>query len=430
MQGHFGITYEKIFPVGLVRVGTYLEKNNFTVEILDLNLYRNPLKKLLKRLKKEDYDIVGISLRNLEAYSISPLNIFGKTIKIIKNYSTVPIVVGGSGFTLFAKELMEKFNEIDFGIVGEGEETFLDLLKNLKKPKKVKGICYRRGKRIIFTGKRRPVKNLDLIPRKDLEGLPKNLKIYDSIGIEIGRGCKYKCLFCSYLSIWGTELRLRKPEVIVKEIEELKNNFNVDEIFFLGGCVSNSLHIEKVSNLLISKGINIRWSAYFREDIINKKLTEKLVRSGCIHMMFLSASGSNKILKILQRKIRVEEILNVGKVTREFENLIPEFEFFLNGPGETINTLKETFIFAYRMYKSALISKICKPCAGIRFNRIRIYPRTILYKMALKNNIIKKDTNLLSPTYYTSLPLNGFIKVFSASNKIFHNLLWLISNKI
>jgi radical SAM superfamily enzyme YgiQ (UPF0313 family) len=129
----------KIFPVGLAIIGTYLEKYGHTVEILDTNIFDNPFSKLKRRLKKEDFDVVGVSLRNIWVRRVKsnlPVEIFGKTIKIIKNYSTVPIVVGGSGFTLFAKELMEKFNEIDFGIVGEGEETFLDLLKNLKKTKK------------------------------------------------------------------------------------------------------------------------------------------------------------------------------------------------------------------------------------------------------------------------------------------------------
>jgi radical SAM superfamily enzyme YgiQ (UPF0313 family) len=395
----------KIFPLGLSLIGTYLENNHHSVEIFDMNIYDKPFSKLKKRLEKKDYDVVGVSLRNIFVRDVKPsllMDIFTKTIEMIKNYN-VKVIAGGSGFTLFAKELMEKIPQIDFGVIGEGEETFLDLLKNLDNPKKVRGICYRKGKRVIFTKKREPLKNLDFIPRRDLSGLPKNLKVYDQVGVETRRGCEFRCIYCGSPIIQGNFVRFRQPKIVLEEIECLRNNFGIKNLFFADCIFYPSSHIEKICDLLIKSKVDVNWSAYFREDSISKMLVEKIIKAGCSDLQFSPDSGSEIILRILQKKLTPKQILKAARIIRNFKEVNTRFYMFLNAPGETICTLMETFRLVRKLCKLKL-----KGC--VSFNQIQIFPRTRIYKIALRNRIIDKNSNLLQPKHYNPLPLSLFLK--------------------
>ncbi|MFH0832822.1 MAG: radical SAM protein [Candidatus Aenigmatarchaeota archaeon] len=395
---------QRFFPIGLAKIGTYLEKHGHSAEIFDMNLVSNPFSELRKRLEKKDYDVVGISLRNLYIRGVpadAQLEVFDETIKIVKE-SGSKVIVGGASFTAFANELMERF-DIDVGIVGEGGETFLDLLKNLSNPERVKGICYRKNGRVVFTEKREPMKNIDFIPDFELQGLPKDFSVYDGIGVETRRGCNFKCIYCMYSIIQGSCIRLRSPESVVGEFEILRNNFGISNVF-LADCIFHpKSHIENICDSLIKSKVGMNWSTHFREDIISKRLVEKTVRAGCNEFTFSPDSGSDKMLKTLQKELTTKDILKAANVMKDFKGVNTLFNMLLNVPGETMGTLGETF---------ALVDKIRKlGLSGyVKFSRIHIFPRTKIAEIALKNNGINKDTDLLEPTFHDPPPLNLFAK--------------------
>jgi radical SAM superfamily enzyme YgiQ (UPF0313 family) len=162
--------------------------------------------------------------------------------------------------------------------------------------------------------------------------------------------------------------------------------------------------MKKICNSIIKNKIDIEWGAHFREDSINKRIAKKLVKAGCNELVFSPDSGSQKILKILRKRLTPKQILRAAKAIKVIKKDVNvTFNMFLNAPGETVNTLKETF---------KLAEKICR--IGLKgyvsFNRIQIYPHTEIYKIAIKNHIIDKCTNLLEPKYYDPPPFNLFAK--------------------
>jgi len=146
------------FPLGLAYLSQALKEHECTV--LDPNIEEHPFSAIEKTIRKTKPSIIGISLRNIDSASFSFLPYFEAMLKFIKKLCPdVKIVVGGTGFSLFSEEIMEKFPEIDYGVFLEGEYSFPALLKNLKHPQQVKGIYFRMGEKICFTGRSQPVDN-------------------------------------------------------------------------------------------------------------------------------------------------------------------------------------------------------------------------------------------------------------------------------
>ena len=124
---------EPIFPLGLCYIAAHIIDET---HIFDMNTSKDPYGDLAKELKSRKPDVVGISLRNIKVANpgvhFSSFTPHERAIKVIRE--TVPgvlIIVGGSAFSLYAEESMKRLLEIDFGIFGEGEQSFPELLKNL-----------------------------------------------------------------------------------------------------------------------------------------------------------------------------------------------------------------------------------------------------------------------------------------------------------
>jgi len=406
----------KAFPLGLSYLGTYLIKNNIGVTIFDMNIYANPLKQL-KKILDNNFTLIGVSLRNLDLYPpfYGPrnylkyirnecyLNELERLINFIKaKKPDTKLVLGGAGFTILAKELMNKYKKIDFGVVGQSEIILTELIKNIENPEKVKGIYYRRSNNLFFTGKGEKIKNMDFIPKKDIKGLT-NLKSYDSVGVQTKRGCNHNCVYCTEPYIQEGPLILRNIKSVIKEVREIKNKYGISKIVF-ADCVINYpvKHFKLLCRAMSDNNLRIRWRGYFRLDHLNKDLVKLAVKSGCDEFVFSPDCGSEKIRKRLGISLKNKIIIeNIKELSNYKERVNVNISFFLNSPGETITNLIETFLLAFKL------KKMCKRI-NFDFSVIRIYPNTIIYNQ-LKE--VKKK-NMLKSIFYNPLPLKLFIIPF------------------
>ena len=123
------------------------------------------------------------------------------------------MAVGGAGFSMFAKEIMERHQRLDFGLVLEAEESLPELLHNLEQPEQVAGIYFRTADEVRYTGDRLlPVFPSAPYPRRDFLDLQPYLQIPFSMGVRTKRGCALKCAYCNYPFLNGQRFRLRTVE--------------------------------------------------------------------------------------------------------------------------------------------------------------------------------------------------------------------------
>lgn len=188
-----------IFPLGLAYIGTFLENHGHSVKLIDLNIYPHHAQKLKEVLRENRFEYIGISLRNSFFRGLPQIYQWKNIIGMVKSLSPhSKIIVGGPAVSLLSWKIMNCIEEIDIGIIGRGEEAFLELTN--KPPSEVKGIIYRDQKGLHSMPFRQEMNIDDLpIPKRDWFGL--DLSQYDMLNLQTRRGCSFKCKYWN-IDIW------------------------------------------------------------------------------------------------------------------------------------------------------------------------------------------------------------------------------------
>ena len=397
------------FPLGLAYLSGALK--NVELTVIDPNVEEYPFEKVEKTIAKTKPDIIGLSLRNIDSAISSDvhsyLGLFKDLVRLVhKNCSGAKIVVGGTGFSIFPEQIMERFPEIDFGLFLEAEHSLSMLLQHLDSPQKVPGLYYRKDGKVNFTGKGCLV-DFDAIdaPPRELEGL--NLEWYKkmphSFGVQTKRGCAFRCAYCTYPYLQGRSNRLRSPKKIVDEIENLKNSYGIESIFFADTIFNYPFeHAREICQELKKRKVNVKWGAWFKENYINKQFLLEALDAGCVCFEFSPDGASQTALDALQKDISVQDIKKTCELISEIPEARVNYNFLRNAPGENLKS-----VTSFHKLLPWILAKNRKQISFIGFNSIRIYPHTAIYHTALKQGYISSEQDLLTPTFYDPFPLNA-----------------------
>lgn len=401
VQSHLGRIefFPPLFPIGLCYIATALTEHN--VKILDLNMWElfTAYEKLKEEIINFGPDIVGISIRNIDTTYRSDIFYHFKTIKptaqLVKKINPdIKLLVGGSGFSIFAQKIMERIPEFNFGIYLEGEESIPELLDHIDSPETVKGIFIRKNVSVYFTGFREPPNFNNLpIPKRD-EGLI-DIKLYigamdNNIGIQSKRGCILNCAYCSYPFLSGKQLRLRSPKIVVDEIEYLislgvKRFTFVDNIFNVP--VS---HAEEICEEIIKRGLDVEWSAWFEIKHTTEELMLLAKRAGCKRFDFSPDGATDKALAFLQKGITEKDLEKNFKMVKKIDGTKAGYNFFVMLPGTNLRDLIKTLILYFKI-PILLFGK----GGGSLLGWIRIEPHTEIHRLAIEEGFLSEDNDLL-----------------------------------
>lgn len=335
--------------LGLCSLAAVARKEGFSVKIIDANLAGYSLFELTKEILKEKPKWVGISATTLTIEAASKM-----AVAIKKKSPETIIVVGGAHITAVPQETLKRYQGIDIGIVGEGEETLRELLLTLgkgKNIKKVKGLIIRDGRKLIWTGSRPFIQNLDNLPLPAWDLLPGFPEKYTpsvnsflqlpAVHLVTSRGCTGKCLFCDR-SVFGRLPRIHSAERVLVMIEHLIRNYGIKEIqFFDDNFPLFPQRLDEICQGLIKRKWGLTWSCQARADMVNPKILRLMKQAGCWQIGLGIESGSDEILRILQKGETKEKIRKAVEATAKAGIEIKGF-FILGNPGETRETLEET----------------------------------------------------------------------------------------
>jgi radical SAM superfamily enzyme YgiQ (UPF0313 family) len=416
-----------VFPLGLAYVASMLKEHD--VRILDTNVVKDPMGELAKLLNDYEPDVVGISLRNIDLlnpprYDLDYYKHFRSMTKLIKKESpSSKIVVGGTGFSIFSEQIMEENKEIDFGVVSHGETTIADLMRNLGHPEKVRNLLLRDKKGFQFTG-RGETSDFDLLPSpsRHLFDLSEYRKTPFSMGVQSKRGCAFRCSYCPDPFLGGYNLQLRSAEKVVDEIDELVNNYGFKSFFFTDPIFNYPLeHAREICKEMRRRKLDVEWNAYFREDFLNLRFAQEVVEAGCRIFQFHSDGACDSTLLLLDKKIKMREIERTMDTVCKIENAKAGYTFFYDLPR---GNLRNLLALARLTIKTP--SRCRQKLAYLVTVRMRIFPHTELYDVALKEGKIAKDTNLLQPIYYTSSSSKLQEKYTLFLDNVRAKLIWLL----
>lgn len=262
--------------------------NEYEMKIVDRDI-----EKVLEEFKP---DIVGI------ASTTKNFNVAKKCASIVKA-KKIPVIVGGVHISTMPNNLNKN---MDVGVIGEGEETIVELLKlyksknvSVSRLKKIKGICFRDSKgKLIITKPRELIDPLDKIPMpaRDLLDIKKHTYMVTS------RGCPYRCVFCSTSRFWK-KVRAFSAEYVINEIKYLYDNYHVNFISLYDDLfIADISRIEKILTLLKKNNLlgKIKFSCSCRANLITPRAVQLLKEMNVVSVAMGLESGCKDTLRFLK----------------------------------------------------------------------------------------------------------------------------------
>jgi len=399
-----------VFPLGLSCIQSSLSGHD--VKIFDLNLSPKPFDQMKEMITEFSPDVIGISLRNIDSTNKRTVTFYYKALKdmidVIKTCSDAYIAVGGSGFSIFADEIMKDEPRIDFGIFLEGEITFSQLLDNLQTPEKVSSLYYRKNGNVSYTGPGSlpGSRQMNIIKTGEIP-VEKYKQFRDAIGIETKRGCSLHCIYCIYPFLNGRQYRLRDYAVVVDEIEYLLNKHSMERFMFVDSVFNiPQKHAEDICREISKRKLKVKWSAWFNEKYLDREFMMLAKNAGCDNFIFSPDGFSDDLLKKLGKNLTRGDILKAYRILERENGVEINYNFFKNPPGQNFSNLFSIAWFVIRA-KMKLKRRV-----HFEFNSLRIEPHTKLHEIALQEGIVESSDNLLSPVYYTQRKTRYIEKLF------------------
>jgi len=322
--------------IGPAVIGSYLQERGIEVEIKDF---------YFDEVCASDVDIVGISSTFMGVDNVQEI------ADLVRGQNpSAAIVLGGPlSWSISPLKLLELIPNIDFIVLREGEQSFLELVYELRNggdTSSVKGLVFRKGGAGYETPSRPLLDGNELTrPAWELMAMPspKRLPI---LPVETSRGCPYNCAYCSEVHYWGKPVRYRTSDSVVKELRHNVEQFDINTFRFTDSCFSapatRSAEIcDAIYQGCIQDGCEVKWSSYARVENLNSSLLEKMKRSGCVALDIGVESGASSILHRMGRNYSPETAVEVARAARDL-GIITNFNVVVGFPGETKETVQST----------------------------------------------------------------------------------------
>ena len=366
--------------LGLLYVAAYYERETGKrPDFIDCPPENVSQEELSRRVKEIQPDMIAMSIMTFNL--LDALH----TARVLKKENpNLKVCLGGPHVNLYAKETLHQ-SEIDYVVFGEGEKIFTNLIQALGKNeslKSIKGLGYKSDDEEHVNPAETELLDLNELPfpARHLVDVGSYKHIIGEgrqfFTIQATRGCPAACSFCD---IRKTKFRIRSPENVVDEVEQL-SKIGVDDLFFVDDTITiDKKNVLAICDLIVERGIKIHFKISARVDTINEEVVAALKRAGCYRIHFGIESASPKHLKYLQKGQTPEKVERACKMTRDAG--IGFFAYMMIGiPHETKEEMFETVDFAKKLKPDYAQFSICTP-----------YPKVELYFQMLEEGIVPED---------------------------------------
>jgi len=376
-----------IYPYGLGYISNALKEEGIDHEAVDLWAENLSVEDSLQKKNFEKYDIFAIS-----AYITQYRYLKEFSLELKKRYPDVPIICGGPGPT-FSPHIILPKTGVDICVLSEGEVTIVELLQNLNNLGSVKGIVFIQDGEIKRTAPRTLIPDLDKLPFPNWDTFnmndyikvrgeqvvsddnPEEVRVANVIA---GRGCPYQCHYCSKTF---DGYRLRSIDNVIAEIVELIEKYKIKKIGFNDELfIVNKKRILEFCEKL--EPLNIKWDCQGRINQVDEEILIKMKKAGCVSVGYGVESVSQHILDKMNKKIKVENIVPVIKMTKKV-GMNPLIQYMYGYPGENDTSIKNTVKF---------FKEIDSLYLGFSTTAI---PGTKLYDDCLSKGIIKDEEDYI-----------------------------------
>lgn len=343
-----------VIPIGLCYVAAAVEAAGHEVQVLDLCFSDDCAQDIENSIRAFKPDVMGIGVRHIDngvGYNTVFLldEVRDEVVGPCKRYFQGPIVLGGAAIGINGVEILSYF-DLEYAIRGDGESgmvAFLSRLENSRPLTGCSGLIIRREGNIV--------RDAPVVNDVDINAIPfpsphryLNLKPYLDVSsplqIQTKRGCALKCSYCIYNLIEGRTYRLRHPQSVVEEIEELVNATGSNHVEFIDSTFNIPLdHCKEVLRAIIASGLKLKLRAMgMNPRAIDDELIDLLQEAGFVDVDLGVESACDITLKSLGKNFNRGHVMAAGKHLRR-ANISASWFLLLGSMEESRETLLETF---------------------------------------------------------------------------------------
>lgn len=333
-------------PLGLLYISAFLSQQGIVNSVFDSTF--SDKNTLFKQIEEEKPEVLAV-YTNL----MTKLNVLEIANRCKEISPETVIVMGGPDITYNLENYLK--NGADYLIIGEGENTMLELVQHLENlpnnpPSDVSGIAFLNDlETLVKTAPRTKVRDIDELPIPNRDAIPIHKYVdawkthhgESALSVSTQRGCPYTCKWCS-TAVYGQSYRRRSPKKVVEELREINEKYAPDTIWFVDDVftVSHKWLLEFVE-VLESAQVTVKFECISRADRMNPEVIGLLKRAGCFRVWIGAESGSQKIIDAMDRRVSVDQVRDMIKETRK-QGIEAGTFIMLGYPGETEEDIEET----------------------------------------------------------------------------------------
>ena len=405
----FRIGMAQPMPIGLASVIAGIDQKLHAVEVLDLMFSEDPSADFVAAINSFEPEMVAVSIRNTDNLSYLAPQYFlpeaRELIDLCRSSARAKVVIGGAAFTT-APEALFDYLAPDFGIAGEGELAFpqlVDCLESGTDWSGVPGLVWRQE----GTLRRNPSAFIEdwsgiPFPRRDLFDLKSYAEIGGFSNIVISQGCPMHCAYCDDPYRLGRRQRMKAVELVVDELEAMSAEAGDMPIFFTAPIFNNPpSNAKAICRGIIERDLDISWTALIHPALLDDELAGLMQRSGCVVVSLACDSCSDRMLKSLAKDITTSQ-LEAAIALLEKHGIAYLLTILFGGPGEDRETIDETLDFL----------RNCRPLMVSFTLGIRILPNTALGALAVEQKLIAANDPLMEPKFYISPAVEGWARAY------------------
>ena len=387
-------------PIGLAYVAAYLEREGYSVRIMDMAVTDVDDRALKSEIMRTAPRLVGISFMTnqfREAVRIS---------NIVKEVDrNITVAAGGPHVSALPGEILA-LGQVDIAVIGEGEETMAEVMGVLLNSKSgglgsIRGVAYKKDGKVNINAPRGPVRDPDSLPFPAWHLLPLDGYSVPCTGgdaaehvyaVISSRGCPNNCVFCDSHTVFGKRFRGRTARNIFDELLYLNRNFRASQFDFVDDTVTaDKNRMLELCRLILEGGHRFKWMCNSRANTVDPEMLGIMKKAGCVRIEFGVESGDERVLRLMKKGVTIEEIKDAHRFAREAGLGIGSF-VMVGNMGEDIASVEKTNRLLRELETDDVYVSIATP-----------FPGTELYGIARENGWLRTadwSEYVTAPTYF------------------------------
>jgi anaerobic magnesium-protoporphyrin IX monomethyl ester cyclase len=352
--GRFAKAGNVMPPLGLCYLAAYTRSKGYKTEILDAPAEAMSYVDAASFILAKKPELVGLTATTLSINNADKLAVILK-----EKDKDIKIVIGGPHVSAVHEDTLRKLPVFDFGVIGEGEETVVELLEALagkREAAEVNGLAYRDGQSIRINPPRAPIENLDALPLPAWDMLQDYPNPYKPLEVSFSRkegqgslitsrGCPFPCGYCPK-SVFGKKVRNHSVNYVMDMIRTQYDNFKVRDIEIYDDTLTMQRErMEELCKALIKENLDLIWSANARIDQVDEEILELMKKSGCWKIAFGVESGDYRVLEKMNKRIDLEKAKKILRIADKM-GFVNRGYFIIGYPTETTESIFNTIRYA------------------------------------------------------------------------------------